>query len=163
MACIQISSNAGVKLYVAAQTNLPTDMAVTNWEAITGTNWVEVSQASSLGARGVARQIVEFKGLDGIVCKQKGSTNYGSMTFEVADIPEDAGQAIMSTAVDSNLNFPFRIVHDDATATLTSPTTEYFPGMVGTWQMSAASDSDSIRMRSAEVALNGYVFDARSA
>lgn len=163
MSCIQISSNAGVKLYIAAQTNLPADMAVTNWEAITGTNWVEVSQASSLGQRGSTRQIIEFKGLDGVVCKQKGSTNYGTMSFEVADIPEDDGQVLMTTANDSNLNFPFKIVHDDATATLVKPTVEYFPGMVGTWAMSPASDSDSIRMRSAEVALNGYLYDARAA
>jgi hypothetical protein len=163
MACIDISSNAGVKLYIAAQTNLPTDMAQTNWEGVAATSWVEVSQVANLGARGIARAIIEYKALDGIVCKQKGSTNYGTMSLTAADIPTDSGQALMTTAVNSSLNFPFKIEHDDAVTTTSDPTIEYFPGMVGSWQMAAAGDSDSIRERAAEIALNGYLYVARDA
>jgi hypothetical protein len=111
----------------------------------------------------MARAIIEYKALDGIVCKQKGSTNYGTMSLTAADIPTDSGQALMTTAVNSSLNFPFKIEHDDAVTTTSDPTIEYFPGMVGSWQMAAAGDSDSIRERAAEIALNGYLYVARDA
>jgi hypothetical protein len=163
MACIDLSTNAGAKIYIAAQTNLPTDMAQTNWEAIVETTWAEISEVASLGARGTRRNIVEYKTLAGVTCKQKGATDYGSMTFNVADVPTDAGQTLMQTAVASNLNFPFRIVHDDAVTTTSDPTIEYFPGMVSGWSMAQAGDSDSIREREAEVALNGYLYVARDA
>lgn len=163
MACTDISSNAGVKLYIAAQTNLPTSNAQTTWEAIASTAWKEVSQISGLGARGIKRNIIEYKSLDGNICKQKGSTDYGTMTFNVADIPTDAGQLLMTTAVSSNLNFPFKIVHADQVTTTSDPTIEYFPGMVSSWNVAAANDADSVREREAEVALNNYLYVARDA
>jgi hypothetical protein len=162
MACIDLATNAGVKIYIAAQTNLPTDMAQTNWEGVAATSWSEVSEVGSLGARGTKRNIIEYKTLAGTVCKQKGATNYGTMSFSVADIPTDAGQALMQTAVDSNLNFPFKVVHDDSAGGTNTPTIEYFPGLVGSWGMAQASDSDSIREREAEVALNGYLYVPKS-
>lgn len=163
MACTDISSNAGVKLYIAAQTNLPTSMAQTSWEAIAATAWKEVSQISGLGARGIKRNLIEYKSLDGVICKQKGSTDYGTMTFNVADVPTDDGQTLMNTAITSNLNFPFKIKHADAVTTTSDPTIEYFPGMVSSWAMAAANDADSVREREAEVSLNGYLFVARDA
>jgi hypothetical protein len=161
MACTDLSTNAGAKIYIAAQTNLPSDMEQTNWEGIADADWLEISEAANLGARGISRNIIEYKTLAGTICKQKGSTNYGSMSLTVADIPTDAGQQLMQTAVTANLNFPFRIVHDDAATTTSEPTTEYFPGMVGAWNMAQASDSDSIREREAEIALNNYLYVPR--
>jgi hypothetical protein len=162
MACTDLSTNAGAKIYISAQTNLPIDMAQTNWEAIAATSWSEISEVAGLGARGVRRNIIEYKTLAGTVCKQKGATDYGSMTFNVADIPTDAGQALMTEAVVANLSYPFKVVHDDSQGGTNTPTIEYFPGLVGSWGMSAASDSDSIREREAEVALNNYLYVSRS-
>lgn len=163
MACTDISSNAGVKLYIADQTYMPTAAGQTDWEAVTASAWTEVSQIAGLGARGIKRNIIEYKALDGIICKQKGATDYGTMTFNAADISSDAGQTKMRTAVSSSLNFPFKIVHNDKLGTVATndPTIEYFAGMVSNWSLAAASDSDSIREREAEVALNTYLYVAR--
>lgn len=159
MACTDISSNAGVKIYIGPQAQLPSDMLKASWEAVAG--WEEISQIASIGARGIRRNVVEYKSLDGLVCKQKGATDYGTLSVTAADVPGDAGQALMTEAVSSPLNYPFRVVHDDASGA-GDPTTEYFPGMVTSWGMAAASDSDSIREREGEVGLNGYLYVART-
>lgn len=157
MSCLDLSTNAGVKLYIGDQTDLPADMDQATWDAVT--SWVQVSEIASIGARGVKRNIIEYKSLEGVICKAKGSTNYGTMTFNAADVPSDAGQVLMTEAVASNLNYPFKIEHDDTPAGVGStPTIEYFPGMVGSWGMAQAGDSDSIREREAEVALNNYLY-----
>jgi hypothetical protein len=161
MACTDVASNAGIKVYIGAQGDLPTDMAQTNWEAVT--SWTEVSEIASLGARGPEDNVIEYKTLVGTICKQKGSVNYGTAEITAADIPTDPGQAAVGTARGTRLSHPFKVVYDDAVTTTSDPTIEYFPALVASWRRNAASDSDSIRERMASLALNNFLEVARDA
>lgn len=176
MACTDISSNAGIKLYIAAQTNLPTAVAyveptpataqtavVAAWAAIPSTAWKEVSQVSGLGARGIKRNSIEYQPIGGPVRRRTLSLDYGAMSVTAADVPEDAGQVLMVQAAANARDYPFRIVHADATATLTVPSVEYFPGIVSGWAIGEAGDADSVKERQGDVLINGYCYVARHA
>ena len=161
MSCNAVSTNAGAKIYIAPAANMPADNLQASWEAVTG--WIEVSQPSNISSRGRRRNIIEYKPLSGNVCKQAGSANNGTLSFRVADIPEDSGQQLVETAAADNEPYPFKIVHDDATTTLDNASTEYFGGIVGTYEQADAADSDSIRERACEVGINNYLFVPRYA
>ena len=159
MACNAVSTNAGAKLYIAPAANIPASNTKSAWEAVTG--WEEIAEPSNISSRGHRRNIIEYKPLSGSVCKQAGSVNNGTLSFRVADIPEDAGQQLLETASTDNLPYPLKIVHDDATTTLDAASAEYLTGIVATYEHADAADSDSIRERMAEVAINDYLFVPR--
>jgi hypothetical protein len=161
MSCNNISTNAGVKIYIGDQADLPATFSAVNMAAIT--SYAEISEPANISARGYRRSIIEYTPLSGSVCKQAGITNNGTLSFRVADIPEDAGQIKLQTAAESNLPWPIKIVHADATATLTTPSAEYLTGIVSTYEQADAGSADSIRERMCEIAINNYVFDPRSA
>jgi len=162
MACTDISTNTGLKVYIGAQAALPTDMAQTNWEAIVATSWTEISEIGSLGERGPQDAPIEYKTLAGTVCKQKGSTNYGNCTIQVADITEDAGQLAVVAARATKLSYPFKVVHDDDLGGTNTPSIEYFPAKIGSGMRDAVSDADSIRTRSWTLMLDNYLEVKRS-
>jgi len=161
MSCNDISTNTGVTIHIGDQADLPATFNATNMAGIT--SYDEISEPSNISARGYRRNIIEYTPLSGSVCKQAGITNNGTLTFRVADIPEDTGQAKLQTAVGTNLPFPFKIVHDDATATLTTASVEYLTGIVAVYEQADAANADSIRERMCEIAINDYVFVPRSA
>lgn len=159
MACNAISSNAGVTIHIAPAANMPAANTKVAWEAVTG--WVEIAEPSNLSTRGYRRQIIEYTPLSGSVCKQAGTVNNGTLSFSVADIPEDAGQVLLNTAATDNLPYPIKIVHDDATTDLDQESTEFLSGIVSTLEQGAASDANSIRERMCEVGINDYLFVPR--
>jgi len=161
MSCDNISSNTGVKIYIGDAADVPAVFSDTAMAAIT--SYEEISVASNLSARGVRRQIIEYIPLSGAVCKSAGSVNNGTLSFTVARIPEDTGQADVIAAAATKSVYPFKIVHDDATSTLTTPSAEYFTGIVSAAEEDAAADANSTAQRMFEVAINNYVFDPRSA
>jgi len=161
MSCNDISTNTGIKIYIGDQADLPATFNETNMAGIT--SYDEITLASNISARGYRRNIIEYTPLSGVVCKQAGVQNNGTLTFRVADIPEDAGQQKLQTAFSGKLPFPIKIEHDDATATLTNASAEYLTGIVAVYEQADAANADSIRERMCEVAINDYVFVARSA
>ena len=161
MSCDNTSSNAGIKLYIGDAADVPATFSDTAMAAIT--SYELIATAANVSARGTRRQIVEFMPLDGSVCKSAGSTNNGTLSFTVARIPEDAGQADVIAAAATKSVYPFKILHDDATATLTTPSAEYLTGIVVRAEEDAASDANTTATRTCEVAINNYVFDPRSA
>lgn len=161
MSCDNIASNAGIKIYIGDASDVPATFSDTAMAAIT--SYVNVSVASNVSARGKRRNVNEFTPLDGVTCKSAGSTDNGTLSFTAARIPEDTGQAAMIAAFDAKDVYPFKIVHDDATATLTTPSAEYFTGIVTAAEEDAAADANSTATRTFEIALNNHVFDPRSA
>lgn len=161
MACNAISSNAGVTIHIAPAANMPAENTQAAWEAVTG--WVEIAEPTNLSNRGYRRQIIEFTPLSGSVCKQAGTVNNGTLSFSLADIPEDAGQVLLHTAATDNLPYPIKILHDDATSTLTVPSAEYMGCIVATLEHGAASDANSIRELMCEAGINDRLFVKRHA
>lgn len=158
--CSTVFSNADVEFYVAPQAEMPADNLEASWEGVTG--WLEVKGLSSIGARGPKRPTVQFKPLKGNMCVSPGLTDFGTMTFTAADLPEDPGQReIIDEALISKLSWPCKIVHKDETTALDVPTTEYFAGPILSFSQDPISDPDSNRTRSGEVAINQYLEVAR--
>jgi hypothetical protein len=152
MSCLTIFTNAGIKVYVCPNANIPATNTKTAWEAVTG--WLEISNPSTLGARGVSRRENEYKLLDWTICKVPGAKDGGSLDFRVADQPEDAGQLLLYTASEGSSPYGFKVVHADTTTTYDVATTEYMLGRVGEWQMAEVNDSDSIREITCRVSIS---------
>lgn len=176
MACTDITPVSGVKLYIAARSHLPTSVAyvapnpetdqsaiLAGWAAIPATSWLEVTQVSDLGARGIKRNTIEYAPLGSHARRKTAHLDYGTMAVIAADLPEDAGQLLMLQAAVNGTDYPFKIVHNDATTAKPVASVEYFPGTVAGWSMPAAGDADAVRQREGEIAINGYCYAARRA
>lgn len=88
-------TNAGGKFYVCA-TPQPTNLTKEQFEAL---SWVEVKNVGSLPESGLTTNIVSYDTIDTQVTqKQKGISNAGDGTLELARIGDDPGQVILRTA-----------------------------------------------------------------
>lgn len=154
MSCLNIHTNAGIKLYIAPAANMPSANTKSAWEAVTG--WVQVSDLTNLSARGNSREVVRYKLLDGIVCKVAGARDNGSFEFTCADQPSDAGQVMLDTAATETQPYPVKVVHADTSDTYDVATTEYAAGFIRSFGMAAVSDSDSVRERNAAIELGDW-------
>lgn len=151
MACVDIISGAGTVMSVSS--NLPAAYTATGWAAVSG--WTAIGELSSIGEFGSDQQIIEYKTLAGIVCKQAGSTNYGNAQVSMALVPEDAGQTALKSAVGSNRSF--KIVLNDGTTAKPIDTVMYFAGIVSGFKYSGISDADQILQAQTTIGLNSAV------
>lgn len=176
MACTNFTPVSGVKLYIAARSHLPTSVAyvapdpetdqsaiLAGWAAIPATSWQEVTQVAEIGAHGIKRGTIEYALLGSPVRRKTTHLDYGTMAVLAADLPEDAGQLLMLQASVNGSDYPFKIVHNDATTAKPVASVEYFPGTVTGWSMPSAGDPDAIHQREGEIAINGYCYAARRA
>jgi len=154
MACTDIFSAAGTTLHIAPLANFPATLDKTGWEAVTG--WLEIGEISGLGDYGAEAALVTHKGLDGVVCKAKGSVNYGSMTVNMALVPEDTGQVLLRTAAGGTDKgtYPFKITYADDTATLDNPSVDYFGAIAMSFKKQPGGDADSIVMGMCQLEVN---------
>jgi hypothetical protein len=81
--------------------------------------------------------------------KFKGSYNNGSITLQMASDEDDAGQAVVITALGSDTSVSFKVTHQDATV-------DYFTGKVMSYKKNVGS-SDSILSASVTVELDSDV------
>ena len=162
MACVDIVSGAGTKLYIAPAASLPATYDLTGWSAVTG--WVEVGEISAIGEYGAESALVTHKNLAGTVCKAKGSVNYGGASLTLALVPEDEGQTLLRTAAASKLSFPVKITYNDATATLVVPSKDYFAALFMSFKKNPGSDPDAVILATVAMELNSAITeDVRSA
>lgn len=154
MACTDIFSASGMVISIAPAANMPATLDQTGWEAVTG--WEEIGEISAIGDYGEEAALVQFKGLDGVICKSKGSVNYGSASITMALVPEDAGQTLLRTAAagTNKSTFPFKITYADTTATLDNPSIDYFGAVVLSFKKQPGGDADSIVMGMAQMEWN---------
>lgn len=66
--------------------------------------------------------------------KFKGNYNNGSLALAMASVPADVGQAIMLTALDSDLAISVKITHQDGAIS-------YFTGKVMSYKVAVAAES----------------------
>lgn len=78
--------------------------------------WVEIGDVSDLGEFGRQYNLVTFNPLgDRRTVKRKGSYNDGTIAAQMARVPSDAGQTILTTAVDDDDSYAIKIVLQDGT------------------------------------------------
>lgn len=123
------NTNAGAKLYVCA-TAQASDLTAT---AYAGLTWVLVGGVGKIGETGTTTNMLNYNTWDTTVMqKAKGVSDAGNPEIEVARDPADAGQTILRTIADTNLNYAFKIERNDKPNTNagSKPTTVYNRGLV---------------------------------
>lgn len=111
MAASQAFTSAGTKLYMSA--SLP---ATYNQAGFAALSFTEVGEISDLGEFGRQYNLVTFNPLgDRRTVKRKGSYNDGTIAAQMARVPTDAGQIIVTAAVNSDLSRSIKIVLQDGT------------------------------------------------
>lgn len=148
----------GAKFYIGnasmAAPDPNTTLTVSDFAAVT---WIEVKGWLTVGAYGGSSALITSQRVAGKRdMKGKGTTNEGSMQNTFAHVPSDSGQAAMKAAQATDFNYPFKVVHDDEPDGGTKPTTDYFVGLVMTWQR-AGGNANAERTYNSTIELNSNV------
>lgn len=139
---------AGSKLFVSAV--LPATYDKTGFEALT---WTEVGEVTEIPAFGKVYTIVNHLPLgQRQTIKRKGSYDNGEVDVPYAyDATDDAGQVIMTAAVDSDNSYAFKVdLKDPALKSI------YFTAQVTSQPLTVGS-TDSIVMMNSTLAIDGDI------
>jgi hypothetical protein len=105
------NTNAGSRVFIAT-TPAQSDLTQAGFEALT---WTEIKAVGNHGETGETTNILTYDTWDtDVTQKGKGITNAGDPEIEVARIPTDPGQMLLRAAAKTNLNWPFKVVRNDA-------------------------------------------------
>lgn len=111
MAASLAFTSAGTVLSISAGTAATYDSA--GFAALT---WTVIGEVSDLGEFGRQYNLVTFNTLGNRrTVKRKGSYNDGTIAAQMARTPSDAGQTILTAAVDSDASYSIKIVLQDGT------------------------------------------------
>ena len=109
-------TSAGTKLFISA--SAPATYNSTGFAALT---WTEIGEVSEMGEFGRQYNLVTFNTLgDRRTVKRKGSYNDGTIACQMARVPDDAGQTILTTAVNSDNSYSIKIKLQDGTVFYTT-------------------------------------------
>lgn len=109
-------TSAGTKLFISSAA--PASYNQTGFTALT---WTEVGEISDMGEFGRQYNLVTFNSLgDRRTVKRKGSYNDGTIACQMARVPSNAGQAILTAAVDSDASYSIKIRLQDGTVFYTT-------------------------------------------
>lgn len=127
-----------------------------NEASFSGVTWVQVKGWQNMGAIGDTSALISTDLIDrDRTIKQKGVKNAGGMQNQFAIISDDAGQIALIAAANSNLNYPFKIVFDDAPEG-GSPTSKYFVGLV-MGASESGGGANTVRMLNSTIEINSNV------
>lgn len=111
MAASLAFTSAGTTLSIASA--LPTTYDAAGFAALT---WVVIGEVSDLGEFGRQYNLVTFNTLGNRrTVKRKGSYNDGTIAAQMARTPSDAGQVILTGAINSDASKSIKIVLQDGT------------------------------------------------
>ena len=109
-------TSAGTKLHISA--SAPATYNSTGFAALT---WTEIGEISEMGEFGRQYNLVTFNTLgDRRTVKRKGSYNDGTIACQMARVPDDAGQTILVTAVNSDASYSIKVTLQDGTVFYTT-------------------------------------------
>jgi len=156
---MQLYPVAGSRIYIGpAVTSVPDDEDMT--EALfASTVWTEIDGWQTMGAIGDSKALITESAINrGRDIKAGGTKNGGSMQNQFLIMPEDEGQIALIAAENTNYNYPFKIVHDDAppAKTGTVTVTVAAPG-VFTWTGHTLSDGDRVKFSTTGALPTGIV------
>jgi len=109
-----VESLAGATIGISATLPATYDVAGYDASSIVFTN---IGQVESYGNHGLAAAVTEFTPVEtATVAKVKGSKNYGVMSLTMANVPSDAGQALLKTASESlsNVHYSVEVRYPDS-------------------------------------------------
>jgi hypothetical protein len=125
------------------------DNVTTGFPSLTFTTVGEVVDA---GEYGRTYNLVTHNPLDSRkTVKKKGSYNDGTMTLQVARDPDDAGQAILVTALDSDNDYYFEVTLQDGTV-------QYFAAQVLSYTTGVGS-ADQITNATIQIELTNSIIE----
>lgn len=111
MAASKAFTSAGTTLHISAI--LPATYNLASFEGLT---WTEIGEVSDLGEFGRQYNLVTFNPLGGRrTVKRKGSYNDGTIAAQMARVPSDAGQVVLTAAVNSDNSYAIKITLQDGT------------------------------------------------
>jgi hypothetical protein len=124
-----INTLVGARVYIGTEGFVPSpDNDPSAYEA---DSWIEVGGVETLPEYGdSANEVEQILIADRRVRKAKGARNAGGGDLVCANIAADAGHIRMKEAVESNLNYPIKIVYDDKLTALGSGSTDYFRALI---------------------------------
>ena len=109
-------TSAGTKLFISSAA--PATYNQTGFAALV---WTEIGEVSEMGEFGRQYNLVTFNTLgDRRTVKRKGSYNDGTIACQMARVPDDAGQKILTTAVNSDNSYSIKIKLQDGTVFYTT-------------------------------------------
>ena len=74
--------------------------------------YTPVGEVEDYGDHGLTRSVTKFTPVDtAVVAKRPGAKDYGEMNLKIGNVPSDAGQAILRTAVESNNPRAFKMTY----------------------------------------------------
>lgn len=129
-------TSAGTTLSIS--TALPATYDKAGFAALTFT---EIGEVSDLGEFGRSYNLVTFNSLSNRrTVKRKGSYNDGTINAQMARVPSDAGQAILTAGVNSDNSYSIKVVLQDGTVFYTTAQIMSYTTNVGnSEQITAAS------------------------
>jgi hypothetical protein len=135
---------AGAKIYMGAAMAAPSaDLALTDYSAVT---WTEIKKWMQCGSFGDTAALITSQIIsESRDVKQKGTKNAGAMQNNFGINTADAGQIALIAAAQSDNNYPFKVLWDDAPIVRTSTATMTIasPGVV-TWTAHGLAVGDQV-------------------
>ncbi len=111
MATSNAFTSAGTDISICA--NAPATYDAIGFAALT---WISIGEVTELGEFGRVYNIVKLNLLkDRRTVKRKGSYDDGTVAAQMARVPDDAGQAILVAAVNSDSSYSIRVTLQDGT------------------------------------------------
>lgn len=122
-----VQTAAGAKIYIG-----PANAVANTEAAYDALTFTLIGEVEDVGEFGDVYNEILFTAIDNRrVRKKKGSVDAGTLTLTVGFDPDDAGQSAFDAAVESDLDYAFRIELNDASegGSPSRPTTRYFRGL----------------------------------
>lgn len=108
---VVVQSLSGARIGISAA--LPATFDVAGYD-VSSMVFTPLGQVENYGNHGMTATVTEFTPIDtATVAKVKGSKNYGVMSLTLANLPSDAGQAILKTASESNAHYSVEVRYQD--------------------------------------------------
>lgn len=106
-----VFTSAGTEIYIGA--SMPATYDKAGFEAVV---WTKIGEVTDLGEFGREYSVVTHNPLgDRRTIKRKGSYNEGAVSMSMGKDVSDVGQVALSTALDSDDSYPFKVVLQDTT------------------------------------------------
>ena len=140
-----ISTTAGTLLYIGTEGYVPSpDNDASAYE---GDSYTLIGEVETIGEYGDEANNVEFLSIgDARVRNQKGARNAGQLSITCGNDTTDTGQLAIRAAVDSNLNYPFKVVYNDKATAMGTGSVEYFRALVMSRRLNPAGADDITRI-----------------
>jgi len=142
---VAVNATAGALLYIGTEGFVPSpDNDVSAYEADT---YTLIGEVESIGEYGDEANNIEFLSIgDARVRNIKGARNAGAISITCGNDTTDAGQVAMKAAVDSNLNYPIKVVYDDKATSGGAGSIDYFRALVMSRRVNPAGADDITRI-----------------